>query len=101
MPIQLNRAKPSQLTENCCVGHGLVWLGFLYSSQAINTKAEMVKRSIIKNGRVRVEEKAPWYIMKVFITIIDIITILITKTCYTDFTKSYIAVFIPQTTSKL
>jgi len=30
----------------------LVWLGFLYSSQAINTKAEMVKRSIIKNGGV-------------------------------------------------
>ena len=32
--------------------HGLVWLGFLYSNWAINTKAEMDKRSIIKNARV-------------------------------------------------
>ena len=45
-----SQAKPAHRKLLCW--HGLVWLGFLYSSQAINTKAEMVKRSIIKNARV-------------------------------------------------
>ena len=45
-----SQTKPARRKLLCW--HGLVWLGFLYSSQAINTKAEMVKRGIIKNSTV-------------------------------------------------
>ena len=45
-----SQTKPAHRKLPCW--HNSVWLGFLYSSRAINTKAEMDKRSIIKNARV-------------------------------------------------
>ena len=45
------------------------------------------------------EKRAPRYIVKVFITVIDIIMIL--HVSQKHVIKSYIAVFIPQSTFKL